>query len=77
MQTCQSWDIPPGWSCLVLIKGVSRPCRDGHRSSLEPLVSTTLRDLFGTWVVGFNVGVDEALVEAISALSGKKKIMRI
>ena len=40
-------------------------------------MSTTLRDLFGTWVVGFNVGVDEALVEAISALYGKKKIMRI
>ena len=21
--SCQSWDVPPGWSCLVLIKGVS------------------------------------------------------
>ena len=40
-------------------------------------MSTTLRDLYGTWVVGFNLGVEVALVEAISALNGKKKIMRV
>jgi len=38
---------------------------------------STLRSLYGTWVVGFNLGVEVALVAAISALCGKKKILRI
>ena len=40
-------------------------------------MSTTLRDLLGTWVVGFNLGVEVALIEAISALYGMKEVMRI
>ena len=40
-------------------------------------MSTTLRDLYGTWVVGFNLGVEVALIETITPPYGKKKIMRI
>ena len=36
-----------------------------------------LRDRLGTWVVGFNLGVEVALIEAISALYGMKEVMRI
>ena len=39
-------------------------------------MSTLLRDLLGTWVVGFNLGVEVALIEAISALYGTKEVMR-
>ena len=52
-------------------------CRDGHRSSLEPLVSTTLKRSLWNLGVGINPGVEVALIEAIRALYGKKKIMRI
>ena len=37
-------------------------------------MSTTLRDLYGTWVGGFSLGIEVALIEAIRALNGKKKI---
>ena len=40
-------------------------------------MSTTLRDLLGTWVVGFNLGEEVALIEAISALYGTKEVMKI
>ena len=48
-----------------------------HRSSLEPLVSTTLKRSLWNLGVGINPGVEVALIEAIRALYGKKKIMRI
>ena len=71
-----------GWSPWVELpaphkRSLHHRCRDGQRSSLEPLVSTTLRDLLGTWVVGFNLGEEVALIEAIRALYGTKKITRI
>ena len=39
-------------------------------------MSTTQRSLRNLGV-GFNPGVEVALIEAISALNGKKKIMRV
>ena len=40
-------------------------------------MSTLLKDLFGTSVVGVNLGEEVALIEGISVLYGKKRIMRI
>ena len=44
-----------------------------HRSSLEPLVSTTLRGLFGTWLAELHLKVEVTLFNHLVLSMGKRR----